>query len=528
MGSDETEEQNARIRISGSLIARNALLNLIGQAVPLLVGVVTIPFVVRGLGTDRFGLLSLAWVVLGYFTIFDLGLGRATTKYVAEALGRGEDDQVPRIVWTSVTVQAVMGVVGALALMGITDLLVERILNIPPELVGEARDTFHILALSIPVALVSSSFRGVLEASQRFDLLNAIKIPSSSLTFLLPLLGVYLGLSLPGIIALILAASMVTLVVFVAMDIRIFPELKRYSSTLALFRSLFAFGGWVTVSGVVGPILVYLDRFLIGSILTMSAVAYYTAPYEAVTRLWVIPSSMTMALFPAFSTLEGIKERTKLGMLFARSIKYVLLMLGPVIMIIVLFARDILQIWLGSDFARESTLAMQILAIGVLANALAFVPFALLQGTGRPDIPAKFHMIELPIYLCVAWVLIGSFGIAGAAGAWAFRVSMDMLLLFWAAFKAFYFSARMLSANGTVLAGASLAALAIVGFGLKAATCMLPLHAHIILIGGILLIFAWAAWNWKCVLDAADLSALLAIARLKREREALANEAQGR
>jgi len=295
------------MEISGSLIARNAVLNLIGQAVPLVVGVLTIPFVVRGLGTDRFGLLSLAWVVLGYFTIFDLGLGRATTKYVAEALGRGEGNRIPRIVWTSVTVQAFMGAVGAIALMGITDLLVDRILNIPPELVGEARDTFHILALSIPVALVSSSFRGVLEASQRFDLLNAIKIPSSSLTFLLPLLGVYLGLSLPGIIALILAASIVTLMVFVAMDIRIFPELKRYSSSFALFRSLFAFGGWVTVSGVVGPILVYLDRFLIGSILTMSAVAYYTAPYEAVTRLWVIPSSMTMALFPAFSTFEGIR-----------------------------------------------------------------------------------------------------------------------------------------------------------------------------------------------------------------------------
>jgi O-antigen/teichoic acid export membrane protein len=71
-----------QIKISGGLIARNTLLNLIGLAAPLLVAILTIPYVVHGLGTDRFGLLSLAWVVLGYFTIFDLGLGRATTKYV--------------------------------------------------------------------------------------------------------------------------------------------------------------------------------------------------------------------------------------------------------------------------------------------------------------------------------------------------------------------------------------------------------------------------------------------------------------
>jgi len=72
-----------KVEIHGGLLARNTLLNLLGQAVPLLVGVLTIPFIVHGLGTERFGLLSLAWVILGYFTIFDLGLGRATTKPAA-------------------------------------------------------------------------------------------------------------------------------------------------------------------------------------------------------------------------------------------------------------------------------------------------------------------------------------------------------------------------------------------------------------------------------------------------------------
>ena len=145
-----------RLEISGRLLVRNTLLNFIGQAVSILVGVVIIPFIVRGLGTERFGLLSLAWVILGYFTIFDLGLGRATTKYVAEALGKGDRDQVPRLVWTAVMVQAVFGVMGALALVAIAPLLVEHILNIPLELMAEAQTTFYLLALPIPVVLVSS------------------------------------------------------------------------------------------------------------------------------------------------------------------------------------------------------------------------------------------------------------------------------------------------------------------------------------------------------------------------------------
>ena len=69
---------------------RNSLLNLMGQVVPLFVGVATVPLIVRGLGPERFGLLSIAWVVLSYSAVFDLGLGRASTKFVAEALARGE------------------------------------------------------------------------------------------------------------------------------------------------------------------------------------------------------------------------------------------------------------------------------------------------------------------------------------------------------------------------------------------------------------------------------------------------------
>lgn len=55
-----------------------------------------------------------------------------------------------------------------------------------------------------------------------------------------------------------------------------------------LGREVIRFGGWVTVSKAVGPLMMYFDRFLIGSLLTMTAVAYYTVPYELVTKLWVL------------------------------------------------------------------------------------------------------------------------------------------------------------------------------------------------------------------------------------------------
>jgi O-antigen/teichoic acid export membrane protein len=502
-----------QVTISGSLLARNALLNLIGQAVPLLVALITVPFVVRGLGTDRFGLLSLAWVVLGYFTIFDLGLGRATTKYVAEALGRGEEGQVPSILWTAVTTQMLLGLLGALFLFGITDLLVERILNIPPQLLGEAKDTFHLLALSIPVVLVSSSFSGVLEATQRFYLVNAVKIPSSILTSILPVVGLLLGLGLPGIVALIMIARFGALVVFGVIDLYIIPSLREYSVSYGLFSHLFAFGGWITVSNIVGPILVYMDRFIIGSILTISAVAYYTAPYDAVTRLWIISASLTATLFPAFSTLEGIKDRQMLGDIFARSVKFVLIASGPIVIVIGLLAKEILQMWLGADFAAESTVAMQLMVFGVLINSLAFTPFALLQGIGRPDLPAKFHLLELPVYVGVAWMSVSKFGIAGAAGAWTMRVVLDALLLFWAVFRVYRLSPRLLAEGSMAFAVLELVMLACIAYGLKAYGSMLPLTVQSLLAIGLLASFAFLTWNY--VLDDTDRSIVFKVAKLK-------------
>src|SRR5438445_8095091 len=89
--------------LTGRLFARNAGFNLAGELVSFCVGIICIPFVVRKLGTDSFGILSIAWALLGYISLFDLGLSRATTKFVAEAVSTGEHEKIPSLVWTSMS-----------------------------------------------------------------------------------------------------------------------------------------------------------------------------------------------------------------------------------------------------------------------------------------------------------------------------------------------------------------------------------------------------------------------------------------
>jgi len=94
------------------LIAKNTIFNLTGQILPMVAGILTIPFIVRGLGAAEYGILSIAMMLLGYFNIFDLGLSRATVKFVAENLDPENIHKVPELIWTSLSLLVGLGIIG--------------------------------------------------------------------------------------------------------------------------------------------------------------------------------------------------------------------------------------------------------------------------------------------------------------------------------------------------------------------------------------------------------------------------------
>ena len=91
---------------------------------------------------------------------------------------------------------------------------------------------------------------------------------------------------------------------------------------------------------------------------------------------------------------------------------------------------------MGADFAMHGYRVLQLLAIGVLINASAYLPASFLHAAGRPDVTAKFHMLEFPLYIPLVCWFVRAFGIEGAACAWVLRVALDAALLFWMAGRA--------------------------------------------------------------------------------------------
>jgi O-antigen/teichoic acid export membrane protein len=478
---------NSKLHLtSGRLLARNTIWNLIGNAAPMAVAVFSIPILIHGLGKDRFGVLTLAWALIGYASLFDMGLGRALTQLVAKKLGERDEQDIPTLVGTSLLMMLVLGIVGTLSTAAISPWLVHRALKVPQTLQSEALHSFYLLALSVPVVISTAGLRGVLEAYQRFGIINALRVPMGIFGFAGPLLVLPFSKSLTPVVFVLVVGRFIAWAAHLFFCFRLIPALRRgpfweRSAVTPLLR----FGSWMTVSNIVGPLMTTLDRFVIGSLISVGVVAYYTTPYELISKLWLIPVSLLSVMFPAFST-SFVQDRSRAAMLYARSVKYLLLALFPVILIIVALAQDGLKIWLGADFANHSARVLQWLAVGAFINCMASSPLAVVQGAGRPDLTAKLHLIELPLYLAALFSLTRMQGIEGAAIAWTARMAFDALALF-ALAKRF-----LPIPSSSQLQTIALFASALVTFGL--ATLLHSWEARALFLLSIFLGFALISW----------------------------------
>jgi O-antigen/teichoic acid export membrane protein len=405
--------------------------NLLATVLPLLAALLAMPWLAQQLGTERFGLLALAWVLIGYFGLFEFGLGRALTKFVAERTDQARAIELPALCSTAVVLAAAAGFLGAMLVAAGAWWPGLWLHRVPESLQPEAVNSLLVVALGIVPTVGTAAFRGMLEGQQRFKLLTAIRVPAGVMLFVAPSLCAMFTPRLDWALASIVLMRWAVLVAHALPCLS--PLGIRWSLAGRRWVSpLLRMGGWLTVSNVVSPVIVYADRFVIGGLLSTAAVAHYAAPFEMVARLLVLPVALAGALFPALAAAQGQSAhaatsrhlRLQAGWLTAATV-VPLALLGSV------FAAPLLSAWMGPEFAEVGSTATRILLLGFVFNALAHIPLASLHGYGLAKQTALLHLLELPLCLAVLVALVRTYGIEGAAAAWALRAAFDLLALLW-------------------------------------------------------------------------------------------------
>lgn len=420
--------------MSRAALARNTSWNLLGALLPIPVALVCIPLLVPGLGIERFGVLGIAWMVLGYFGMFDFGLAQSTTRSVSSAVARGEHATLGALVRGSLLLHAVVGLVGA-AVFALLVPWLTKVFALPASLLEETRTALYFLAASVPAMVVTAALRGALEGLQRFDAVNLIRIPASVVNYAGPLLALGFGTGLPIVVGVIVVARYLVLAAYALACVRLMPQEAAGSRiTRSQLAALASYGGWLTATNFLNPLIIAVDRFIIVAAISVAAVAFYVTPYEIITKAWILSASLMGAMFPVFATAAA-RDPGSIRAACRSAQRYLLALAAPLILLLIGAADLLLGWWLGDEFRENSSAVARLLAVGILVNIVAQVPLTALNAAGRADVSAWIAACELPIYALAAWLAARRFGIEGVAAVWAARALLDAAALSLAAWK---------------------------------------------------------------------------------------------
>jgi O-antigen/teichoic acid export membrane protein len=398
-------------------VARNTLVNIAGSLLPMVLVLVTVPAYLGRIGEARYGVLALVWLWIGYFSIIDLGLSRATTHQMASLNGdSGRERQ--SLFWTAMLLNGAFGLGGGLALWGAGSLVVGRILEVPPNIRVELQDVVPWIAAGVPLATMGGVLNGTLEARGRFLSQNLVQLLGSTLFQLVPLGVAYLhGPDLAWLIPAAILAKTAAFAPLLMIAIRSVEADGRFNPSRRWVRGLMGYGGWITASNLLGAVVSSFDQVLVGSVLGTREVAWYAVPFNLLWRLAIFPTSLMRTLFPSLAQ----RSPEEALLLANRGFRLVGASFLPVVVAAGLLLRPFMVVWLGADFAEKAAPVGLVLLPGIWLYAVVTIPLSAIQARGRPDIVAKVQLAETAPFLGLLWLSLNHFGVTGAAGVWVIR-----------------------------------------------------------------------------------------------------------
>lgn len=400
------------------MIIKNTVLNAAGLVIPGLLFIPAAAYLARTLGVEQFGLLLLMYAMLGYSGIFDAGMTRAVIRKIAQSKTKDEDDFIMGTALGAVLVISAIPVF--LVLFFSDDMAVW--LKVSENYTADTVAGLKLLALVVPLFLITVVAFSYLEGKEEFQKLSLYKVITGAVMATAPAIAVYNDASLVSAVLGLLGARIFTAILAI-FSLNMSIGIRNLKFDKKVLIDLVTFGGWISLSNIISPVMVYMDRFILSNSVGAASVAFYNAPSDLIEKISVLPGALARTIFPLFSRLGSHIEYEK--KIYFGLVIVLLILLAPLF----LMAESIMDLWLGEPYGLQSSFILKILIIGFFFNALAQIPFAAIQAKGYSRLTALLHLTEVAPYLLLLFYLVDIWGLVGAAYAWTARVIIDFFCL---------------------------------------------------------------------------------------------------
>lgn len=401
---------------------------LASQIAPAIAALLAIPYLLRSLGAQLYGVVALLSASILFFTTLDLGLGRATTRFVARCIQAKRPEEITYYFWGAICVLGPLGIIiSTLCCFAVPHITIHLIRTPNTEQVAVSTSLYIVSAI-VPVIILTATVRGYLEACGRFRQIGLIAASAGAANYIAPAAAVALGGGLISIAAAFAAVRVLACAAYARSSLLAGVSDLKPALKLAPFREILGFGTWLSVSNLIGTAMVYGDRLLLGIWAGTAAVAAYATPLDVISRLQILVGSVCTVLFPIMCRLDEAKSPN-----FRSAYTCVLSLAVASMSLVAAFlaagAPYLMRFWLGHKFAEASLAPARIFLAGLPVQAATAVAWTAIHGRGRSDVTAWIHAAELPIFLAAFYFGSTKLGATGAAMAWLARVIIDFIAM---------------------------------------------------------------------------------------------------
>ncbi len=400
---------------------KNASYNTFGYIFPIALSILAMPYMVRKLTTEVYGIYILCVSIAGMLSFLDMGFGQGIVRFVSKYEAQNDHERINGIIKVTFTVHALMGVVGAAVIYLLSGFLAGRVFKIAPEYAETAAFAFNIAAIGFFINFIAATFSNISKALQRYDIF--VKIQNSVFFFQITsaVTLLYMGRGLIEILVAQVFSQTAGLLFFYAFSKRILPTLKvGFGFNKEIFKEIFGFSVYTAMNEVTSSAIYRGDKIIIGALLGTEAVTFYSVSSMLVQMANGLIHFSSQSLMPGISYAQSLLNREMLKGIYKKSVRFALTA-GLLINVPLILLGDVfLTLWMGKEFAEKSAYLIPVMSLIFFLKSPALVALWFCNGIGRADMNFMASTTSALLYLLGAALTIPVFGLMGAAISLAF------------------------------------------------------------------------------------------------------------
>ena len=267
----------------------------------------------------------MAWAIIGYYGLFDLGLAIAVSQYLCVAIGQKDSNGCQAIFNSAFRLQllfACLAFLTTVAVVGVFPLFCRNPADVPI-----FRQVIFVLGISAALGFPAKAYAGVLEAELRFDLQSWLAILGVLLRAALMVWAILAGGTLLALAWMTLIATLpvTALQVWFARRVAPWARIKSGAIESESVKNFFSYSIYAFLTYIADILRFQIDPLVISSLIGLVAVTHYRVAGVLAQYFLLMIASVGM-LRPVFSRLHGAGDRRRLEEVFLFGTK---ILFGP-------------------------------------------------------------------------------------------------------------------------------------------------------------------------------------------------------